>query len=76
MVRRKKPNAPKKKPRWTKEEIKFLLDWYADTSNTEIAEHLGRSVKSVVSKAFHMGLRKSPDRLREMGAENVSIRYS
>jgi hypothetical protein len=32
-------------------------------------------VKSVVSKAHHLGLKKSDDRLREMGRANVSVRY-
>jgi hypothetical protein len=32
-------------------------------------------VKSVVSKAHHLDLKKSDDRLREMGRVNVSSRY-
>jgi hypothetical protein len=32
-------------------------------------------VKSVVSKAHHLGLKKSSERLRSMGRENVSLRY-
>ena len=44
-------------------------------SITEAARRLGRSVKSVVSKAHHLGLRKNPERLVEMGRENVGLRY-
>jgi hypothetical protein len=32
-------------------------------------------VKSVVSKAHNLGLKKEAERLREMGRENVSLRY-
>ena len=48
---------------------------YPVKSNLELARDLGRSVKSVVSKAHHMGLKKSSERLRNMGRENVSLRY-
>jgi DNA-binding CsgD family transcriptional regulator len=63
-------------PRWRAEELETLRENYATLSNLEMARRLGRSVKSVVSKAHHLGLRKSTDRLREMGRENVSARYS
>jgi hypothetical protein len=33
-------------------------------------------VKSVVSKAHHLRLEKSPERLGKMGQENVAARYS
>ena len=62
-------------PRWTEEELDLLRDWYPSHSNLDIAHKLARSVKSVVSKAHNMGLRKDPSRLREMGRENVSLRY-
>jgi hypothetical protein len=32
-------------------------------------------VKSVVSKAHNLGLKKDRERLREMGRENVRLRY-
>jgi len=66
---------PTRMPRWTKDELKVLRDLYASHSNLEIAQKLDRSVKSVVSKAHNLGLKKDPSRLREMGRENVSLRY-
>lgn len=61
-------------PRWSAEELARLVDLYPATANLEIAHLLGRSVKSIVSKAHHMGLRKGDERLREMGRQNVSLR--
>jgi hypothetical protein len=63
-------------PRWSADEIETLTRLYPDHSNLEIAKILGRSVKSVVSKAHNIGLKKDPRRLQEMGRENVSLRYS
>ena len=62
-------------PRWTDQELDVLRELYPLLPNLEIAQELNRSVKSVVSKAHNMGLRKDPKRLREMGRENVSLRY-
>ncbi len=62
-------------PRWQKEELNTLERLYPTHSNLEIAQKLKRSVKSVVSKAYHMGLKKTSLRLREMGRENVKLRY-
>ena len=42
---------------------------YPVLSNLDLARMLGRSVKSVVSKAHHLGLKKSSERLRDMGKE-------
>jgi hypothetical protein len=63
-------------PRWTEEEIEKLKGLYAEHSNLEIAQALNRSVKSVVSKAHIIGLKKDPKRLQVMGRQNVSLRYS
>jgi hypothetical protein len=63
-------------PRWSADEIATLERLYPDHSNLEIAKALGRSVKSVVSKAHNIGLKKDPRRLQEMGRENVSLRYT
>jgi hypothetical protein len=63
-------------PRWTAEELDVLRQDYPNLSNVELAGRLGRFEKSVVSKAHHLGLSKSSDRLREMGRENVSARYA
>ena len=62
-------------PRWKKDELQLLRERYPAHSNLSIAQDLNRSVKSVVSKAHNLGLKKDPARLREMGRENVSLRY-
>lgn len=62
-------------PRWQPEQIELLEKLYPDTPNLEIARIIGRTEKSVVSKAHDLGLRKSPERLREMGQQNVAVRY-
>ena len=62
-------------PRWKPEELELLTKLYAQHSNLKIAQRLNRSVKSVVSKAHNMGLRKDPARLKEMGHQNVSLCY-
>jgi hypothetical protein len=62
-------------PRWSEQELVLLREMYATSSNLDIATRLNRSVKSIVSKAHNLGLKKDPDRLREMGRQNVSLRY-
>jgi hypothetical protein len=62
-------------PRWEKGEVEKLVTLYPVAPNLDIAQRLNRSVKSVVSKAHNLGLKKEADRLREMGRENVSLRY-
>lgn len=62
-------------PRWSLEELELLAELYPTASNLEIAKLLGRSVKSIVSKAYTEGLKKDPERLREMGRQNVRRRY-
>jgi hypothetical protein len=74
-VRKLKGEASTRMPRWSAEEITILQQGYSTQSNIELARRLGRSEKSVVSKAHHLGLKKSEDRLREMGRVNVSARY-
>ena len=44
---------------WTKEEISYLADHYADMTSGEIAQKLGRPVCSVYGKAKLLGLHKS-----------------
>lgn len=62
-------------PRWSDQELDILRRLYPNTPNLEIARRLNRSVKSVVSKAHHLDLKKDVERLREMGRENVALRY-
>lgn len=63
-------------PRWTRSEVDQLCRLYPDHPNLEIAREMQRSVKSIVSKAHDLRLRKNEDRLREMGRENVRQRYA
>lgn len=62
-------------PRWSAEQIERLRAMYPVHSNEEIARAIGRSVKAVVSKANDLELKKSSERLREMGRENVRLRH-
>lgn len=62
-------------PRWTEPELQVLRQLYPGESNLQIAQQLGRSVKSVVSKAHNLGLKKDKARLEEMGRQNVRLRY-
>jgi hypothetical protein len=62
-------------PRWSNEELELLRKLYPEEPNLGIAQRLNRSVKSIVSKAHHLGLRKELERLQEMGRQNVSLRY-
>ena len=74
-LRKLSDRPPTRMPRWTPEEIERLRETYPIRSNLEIAQELNRSVKSVVSKAHILGLKKDRARLQEMGRENVSLRY-
>ncbi len=74
-VRKLAGSATTSMPRWSSEEIARLKDIYGTHSNLEIAQMLNRSVKSVVSKAHNLKLRKERGRLAEMGRQNVSLRY-
>ena len=47
-------------PRWTEPELAILRDMYPRAANLDIAQRLSRSVKSVVSKAHNLGLKKGP----------------
>lgn len=74
-LRRLKGDVATRMPRWTQAELDQLREIYPTEPNLEVAKALGRSVKSVVSKAHNLGLKKNPERLRQMGRENVSHRY-
>ena len=62
-------------PRWGDLDLLQLRERYPRASNFDIATGLGRSVKSIVSKAHQLGLKKEVERLREMGRENIKLRY-
>lgn len=74
-VRKLTGSSATRMPRWSAPEIEQLKEIYPTVANLDIAARLNRSVKSVVSKAHNLGLKKEADRLREMGRENVSMRY-
>jgi len=63
------------RPRWTREEVSLLKRLYRSKSNAEIAEALGRKVSSVVFKGHRLGLSKGARRLKEMGQENIRMRW-
>ena len=57
--------------RWKPEELQLLSQHYSKISTPRLTQALqGRSVRSISSVAFRLGLKKVPDRLREMGREN------
>jgi hypothetical protein len=74
-VRKLNGAASTRMPRWKAEELAILRESYPTEPNIALAHRLGRSVKSVVSKAHQLGLGKTSERLREMGRQNVSVRY-
>jgi hypothetical protein len=74
-VRRLTGSSATRMPRWDRQAIGMLVELYPKTANLDLAQKLNRSVKSVVSKAHNLGLKKEIERLREMGRENVGMRY-
>jgi len=74
-LRRLKGESATRMPRWSSEELAELRQLYPAMANLDLAHKLQRSVKSVVSKAHHLGLKKDEERLRAMGRENVALRY-
>jgi len=61
-------------PRWTDDQLKTLKEMYTDNDNIIIAKKLGKTVKSVVSKAFFLGLKKSKTQLTKIAKKNVACR--
>jgi len=55
--------------------VTILRRLYRTRSNAEIAGILGRRVSSIVFKAHRLGLSKGIRRLREMGRENINLRW-
>ena len=74
-VRKLTGTAATRMPRWDRAAIEQLKELYPKTANLDLALKLNRSVKSIVSKAHNLGLKKEVERLREMGRENVGMRY-
>lgn len=65
----------KARMRWSPLEIQILERFYSTIPSSAIADKLHRTERSVSRKAAKMGLRKSPERVRQMGAENVEHRW-
>ena len=74
-LKRHEPRHSTRMPRWSSDALEQLRSRYPSQSNIEIAKILGRSVKSIVSKAHQLGLKKEVERLRQMGRENIKLRY-
>ena len=60
---------------WTDSERAQLREHYSCISATNLSKLLNRSASAIEGRAFKDGLKKSHDRLREMGAENVRKRW-
>ena len=61
---------------WTQDEISLLHAIYADTLTAVIAKQIGRSVRTVYTKARGLGLKKSEKFLKEQGGRLDGIRGS
>lgn len=61
-------------PRWAEHEEEMLKDLYPYLPNVTLAHLMGRTVKSLTSKAHMMRLVKNSDRIVEMGKQNVAKR--
>ena len=56
--------------RWTDDENHTLKEFFPSIASPKLAEALGgRSVRAVNDQAYRLGLRKTPERLVEMGRE-------
>ncbi len=60
--------------RWSAAEKAFLREHYPWIANERLAEHSGRSVRSLTSAATRLGVKKCHERLGEMGRENQAGR--
>ena len=52
---------------WSKDEVKLLKKLFPNRRTQEVADQLGRSLKSVRVKASKMGLKKSKNYLKSLG---------
>lgn len=69
------PRKGDKMPRWTVEQLEYIRDNYTSLSNKELSCRTGKTVKAINTFAVRFGLRKSQERLAEMGRQNVSMRW-
>jgi hypothetical protein len=66
---------PQVRRRWVEADLETLARLYRTHSNAHIAKLLRRSVGAVVFKAHQLGLFKGVRRLRQMGRENIRLRW-
>ncbi len=52
---------------WSKDEVKQLKKLYVNGRTQDVADQLGRSLRSVMGKADKMGLKKSKKYLKSIG---------
>ena len=66
MAKARKPSAASKKrqPPFNLKEIGYIEKHYGKKSPESIAKHLGRPIKSIIQKAWKLGLSKSKPRIR------------
>jgi hypothetical protein len=57
---------------WTKEELRTLIDLYPNTKSCDLADILGRTVKSVYSQANVLGLKKSVEFLKSEASGRIT----
>ncbi|MEZ5966053.1 MAG: hypothetical protein R3F56_19615 [Planctomycetota bacterium] len=62
-------------PRWTAQDVARLRELYPTSDNLDVAQAIGRSVKSVANKANQLGLRKRKRWLRQAGRAAASRRW-
>ena len=61
----KKVKSPRKP--WTKEDVKKLKQIFKNRTTRQVADELGRSLKSVQGKAIKLGLKKDKGHLKKIG---------
>lgn len=68
---------PRPRPylKWHKEDINRLKRLFPAKTNQEIARLMGRSLVSITSMAFKLGLRKNPDFKAHLGRLSMSRRW-
>ena len=52
---------------WSKDDVKLLKKLFANRKTQEVADELGRSLRSVMGKAQKMGLKKTKKYLKSLG---------
>jgi hypothetical protein len=59
--------------RWTEEKVAYLKEHYVNGDTEKIAEVLGHSIEQVRAKANVLGLRKSPEKVKEMRLKCLAL---